>query len=108
LKRLLIALSSILVIACFFAGGIYTGYNLSEYDILCEKNYNPHLIGKPFKSDTGIIIPAGTVLSLRGCKPNTSARLEFYIDNWDYKHTKKLKKNPYPAIYLNTKKERGP
>jgi len=47
------------------------------------------------------VLPEGTVVYLRGCKPNTDVRLEFCIDNWNYQYTEKLIKDPFPAYYLD-------
>jgi hypothetical protein len=101
LKKLVIAIGVLLLAAIIFWGGIYTGSFLSDYDVLCEKEYKAHKLNKKFESKSGILLPKGTIVYLRGCKPNTGARLEFYIDNWNYQHTEKLN-DTRPVYYLDT------
>ena len=88
-----------------FVLGFYSGYYLSDYDILCEREYNAHKLKKEFNSKNGISLPAGTIVYARGCKPNTDVRLEFYIDNWNYKNMERLKSDPYPAYYFDIENE---
>jgi hypothetical protein len=101
LKKVAIAIGLLFLAISIFCGGFYSGWFLSDYDVLCEKNYTAHKLQKAFTSKDGIVLPEGTVVYLRGCKPNTDVRLEFFIDNWNYQHTEKLTKDPMPAYYLD-------
>ncbi len=99
-SRILIFGSLTIVI---FISGFVAGDYLSEYDVLCEKNFSPHKLQREFKSKDGIIIPVGTIVYVRGCKPNTDVLLNFYVDNWNYKHMEELKTGPNPAYHLDVK-----
>jgi hypothetical protein len=99
-KVILIIVTGIFSIV-IFAFGFATGNYLHDYDVLCEKGFSVHKLKKEFKSQEGILLPAGTIVYARGCKPNTDVRLEFFIDNWNYKNLEKLEGNPFPAYYLD-------
>lgn len=101
MKKVAITIGILGLAILFFCGGFYSGWFLSDYDILCEKDYTAHMLNREFTSKEGVVLPEGTVVYLRGCKPNTDVRLEFFIDNWNYQHTEKLIKDPMPAYYLD-------
>jgi len=101
LKKAAIAIVLLVLAILIFCGGFYSGWFLSDYDVLCERDYTAHSLKKELTSNDGIVLPEGTVVYLRGCKPNTDVRLEFFIDNWNYQHTEKLNKDPMPAYYLD-------
>ena len=102
MRKLLVSIGFFIFAIVIFVAGFYSGSEFADYDVLCEKHYSAHHLRKEFRSEAGITLPEGTVVNLRGCKPNTSVRLEFYIDNWDYVHTNKLPDNSLPVYYFNT------
>ena len=101
LKKGLMALSLLVATIIIFAAGVYSGWFLSDYDVLCQRVYSAHKLLKPFKSEQGIVLPEGTIIYLRDCKPNTDARLEFFIDNWNGEYIEKLDKHRIPTYYLD-------
>lgn len=102
MKKVILIFGSGIFSIVIFAFGFATGSYLYDYDVLCEKGFSVHKLKKDFKSKKGIFLPAGTIVYARGCKPNTDVRLEFFIDNWNYKNLEKLQGNPFRAYYLDT------
>lgn len=101
IRKFLIALGMLLTTILIFAAGVYSGWFLSDYDVLCQRAYSAHKLLKSFQSEQGIILPEGTIIYLRDCKPNIDARLEFFIDNWNSENTEKLDKQQIPTYYLD-------
>lgn len=102
MKKLLLIIILIIAPVVLFVGGFVSGIYLSDYDVLCEQGYTRHLLKKEFKSKEGIILPSGTIIFSRGCKPNINARLEFYIDNWNHENLQEIEANSHPVYYLNS------
>ena len=88
-----------------FVLGFLAGNYVYDLDVLCEKDFTAHKLTKDFESKEGILLPAGTMVYARSCKPNIDVRLDFFIDNWNYENIEKLDNDPFPVYYLDTKQD---
>jgi len=105
LKKLVLIISGLFVSIVLLGIGFYAGNYLSDYDVLCSKDYTAHKLNKEFRSPEGILLPQDTVVYLRECKPYADVKLEFYIGKWDFKNYQMLEKDPFPAYYLETESD---
>ena len=105
MKKLVLIISGLFVSIVLLGIGFYAGNYLSDYDVLCSKDYTAHKLNKEFRSPEGILLPQDTVVYLRECKPYADVKLEFYIGKWDFKNYQMLEKDPFPAYYLETESD---
>ena len=77
LKAALVALLLLVI----FAGGVVVGsiYNFTDY--LCPVKAEPYILEQDFESESGIVIPKGTVIPLRQCAYMQRFNYKFAIDN---------------------------
>lgn len=70
-----------LVVPMVFIGGVVVGNIYNVTDILCPPRAEPYVLEKDFISNSGIVIPKGTVIALRQCAYMQRFNYQFAIDN---------------------------
>lgn len=78
----------IILLLLVFAGGVLVGNIYQLTDMLCPAKAEPYILEQDFISESGILIPAGTVVPLRRCAYMQRFNYRFAIDN-------AVKLNPY-------------
>ena len=105
MKKVLLISGAVTISIAVFVSGILVGNYLYNYDVLCEREFAAYKLKEHFVSQEGISLPAGTIVYARNCKPNISARLNFYIDNWNRQNLGKMESTSSNVYYLDVTRD---
>ena len=88
-KAVLVILGSIIGVLLVFLAGVYCGMKLERFNILCPSVPAPVILTQDISHESGLHLPAGTVVPLYSCEYAERFSVRYFIPHGIYeaKHT---------------------
>ncbi len=83
-RTLLMIFGSILGALMVFSAGLYVGMHLHRFDMLCPFNPTPVMLTRDISGESGLFIPAGTIVPLYSCEYAERFSIRYYIPHGSY------------------------